>query len=108
MQRNKNKKEGEKTKGKYDMILWEKKLPKMTLTSFSVDHVGISVGMQPTLKSSLFPQWGSLGGNYFFIYKWLSVRDIFHLYHPIWHRALEALCMLRRSLRVHVLFNVAD
>lgn len=34
-------------------------------------------GMGPILKSGLFPQEDCLVGNQFFIFKWLSVGDIF-------------------------------
>ena len=49
--------------------------PVLLLHSFSVGHQ--LLGMQTELKSSLFPQWDSLGENYIFICKWLSTGDGF-------------------------------
>lgn len=45
------------------MILWDKKLPKMLLSFFSVDN--LQLDMQPTLKSSVFPSEIALGKTKF-------------------------------------------
>jgi hypothetical protein len=86
------------------MTLWNKKHPRELLSWFSGGH--LLLGMQPTLKTGLFLQWNSLGGNYSFICKWLSFQDCFqardvacvHFSPP--HLVL---CMLPQSLWVHIM-----
>ena len=48
---------------------------KMPLSLFPVGN--LLLGMQPTHKHRLLPQWTSHREKYIFIWKWLSIRDCF-------------------------------
>lgn len=54
-------------------MIWEEEPPVVSLSSFSLGH--LMLGVQPILKSNLLPLWISIGENWVFICKWLSIGD---------------------------------
>lgn len=86
--------------------IWDKESPRMTLCSFFDVH--LLLDMQPTFKSTLFPQLVSLRENKFSICKILSIEItsglgmgacvyFFQLSNPIWCRQVQALCNISQS-----------